>query len=208
MTPSHRVGAVLLAAGGSLRMGRPKGLLPWGGRSLLEHQIGALLNARVAVVAVVLGADADALAAAAPDDPRVRVVWNARHRTGRSSSLVLGVLAMRAMDDLLICNLDQPLSDRLLNDLLEGAWGRPEGPIVLPAFGGRRGHPALIRATVYPEALSVAERTEGLRAVIRRDPARVLQVETTSANALAGFNTPLEYAEAMERAARGELDLR
>ena len=55
------VGAVILAAGRSTRMGRHKGLLAWGGKPLLRYQVDVLCDLGLGDVAVVLGADVDEL---------------------------------------------------------------------------------------------------------------------------------------------------
>ena len=90
------VGAVLLTAGQSRRMGQPKGLLQWAGKPLLRHQVDVLLGSGVGEIAVVLGEGVDELAPLVPDDRRVRTVWNARHAEGRSGSVIIGTLAPSA----------------------------------------------------------------------------------------------------------------
>ena len=200
------VGAVLLTAGQSRRMGQPKGLLQWGGKPLLRHQVDVLLGSGVDEIAVVLGEGVDELAPLVPDDRRVRTVWNARHAEGRSGSVIIGTLALRESEAVMCCNVDQPLSTRLVEDLLGGAEAVPDFPIAVAAFGGRRGHPVLIRRALFPEVVSISESSEGLKAVIRKDPARVLTVPVDSPNTHLSFNTRVEYENAVRRLKRGELE--
>src|SRR5262249_7925018 len=72
------IGAMVLAAGGSTRMGRPKMLLPFGPGTILSSATAPLLEAGLARVVVVLGADAEHVRreAALPDDPRLAFVVN------------------------------------------------------------------------------------------------------------------------------------
>ena len=200
------VGAVLLAAGRSRRMGQAKGLLQWAGRPLLRHQVDVLLRSSVGQVAVVLGEGVDELAPLLPDDRRVRLVWNARHAAGRSGSVIIGTLALRRREAVMLCNVDQPLSTNLVDDFLRDAGEAPDFAIAVAEYGGRRGHPVLIRRALFPEVVSISESSEGLKAVIRKDPARVLTVPVESPNALLGFNTRDEYEYAVRRLERGELE--
>lgn len=201
-----RVGAVLLTAGQSRRMGRPKGLLQWAGKPLLRHQVDVLLGSGVGEIAVVLGEGVDELAPLVPDDRRVKTVWNARHADGRSGSVIIGTLALRDREAVMFCNVDQPLSARLVQDFLGGGAEAPDIPIAVASHGGRRGHPVLIRRTLFSEVVSISESSEGLKAVIRKDPARVLTVSVDSPNTHLGFNTGDEYKNAVRRLERGELE--
>ena len=201
-----RVGAVLLTAGQSRRMGQPKGLLRWAGKPLLRHQVDVLLGSGVGKIAVVLGEGVDELAPLVPDDRRIRAVWNARHAEGRSGSVIIGTLALRDCEAVMFCNVDQPLSTGLVEDFLGGAAEASDFPIAVAAHGGRRGHPVLIRQALFHEVVSISESSEGLRAVIRRDPVRVLTVPVDSLNTHLGFNTRDEYEKAVRRLERGELE--
>ncbi len=200
------VGAVLLAAGESRRMGRPKGLLPWAGKPLLRHQVDVLRDSSASEIAVVLGEGVDDLARLILDDHRVRTIWNARHASGRSSSAIIGTVALASHEALMFCNLDHPLSTRLVDDLLRGAGYDSDFAIAVATRHGRRGHPVLIRRALFPEVMSISESSEGLREVIRKNPARVLSVPTESPNAHGSFNTLDEYEHAVQRLRRGELE--
>ncbi len=200
------VGVVLLTAGQSRRMGRPKGLLQWAGKPLLRHQVDVLLGSSVGEIAVVLGEGVDELAPLIPDDRRVRTAWNARHAEGRSGSVIIGTLALRDCEAVMFCNVDQPLSTRLVEDFLWGAGDGPDFPIAVAAHGDRRGHPVLIRRALFSEVVSISETSEGLKAVIRKDAARVLTVPVDSPNTHLGFNTREEYENAVRRLERGELE--
>jgi molybdenum cofactor cytidylyltransferase len=193
----ERIGALLLAAGASSRMGSPKALLAWDGRPLIQHQLAILGQVQFASVVVVLGHDESAISAAIRPDPNLRLAYNPLHARGRSSSVRLGVHLLGELDAILIVNVDQPLSPLLLSDLLAGAAENPEPLIVIPIYEGQRGHPVLIRQPLFRELANLDEHSLGLKMVIRRVKKRVKHVETTDAYSAISFSTPPEYEKAI-----------
>ena len=207
--PTHpRAVAILLAAGDSVRMGSPKALVEWRGRPLLRHQLDRIGESRVAGCVVVLGREAERLEAvvrvAAGPAGTTRCVVNPRHAEGRCSSILAGLAALASLpappEAIFMVSVDQPLPARLLDALLGAAsteWGIGGGrTIIVPAFDGRRGHPPLFRADLLPELTGIDEATEGLKAVVRRRPERVLEVPWDDNQVLLNLNegTDLERA--------------
>lgn len=196
--------ALLLAAGDSDRMGRPKALLPWRGRTLLRHQLCELQKSAVRECVAVLGRDAASLTPVVESSMRptwkARAVFNPRHREGKSSSIRAGLTALRERPDgVLFASVDQPLDHRLVDALI--ARGREEWergvaadprPILIPTFGGRRGHPPLFRGDLIGELMEVREESQGLRAIVRRDPGRVLEIPWGSDEILLNLNSPAD----------------
>ncbi|MEX0788426.1 MAG: selenium cofactor biosynthesis protein YqeC, partial [Anaerolineales bacterium] len=88
-----RVGGVVLAGGGSSRLGQPKQLVEWRGRALVWHAARAALEAGLAPVVVVTGAEADGVAAALREEPVV-LAYNPRWESGQSASVVAGLEAV------------------------------------------------------------------------------------------------------------------
>ncbi len=179
--------ALLLAAGESERMGAPKALLEWHGQPLLSHQLQQIQKSRARECVVVLGKDAAGLEGLvhAPMRPgwKARPVYNPRHREGKCASIPV----------------DQPLDFRLINALLEAAeteWERCDAagrrPIIVPAFRGRPGHPPLFCASLFAELMGVSEETHGLKAVVRRNPGRVLHLPWDDSGILLNLNAPID----------------
>ena len=84
------VGIVLLAAGASVRLGRPKQLLPYRGQTLLKYSIQTALDSQAQPVVVVLGANANELQNEIKES-NVHVVINEHWQEGMSSSIRRGV---------------------------------------------------------------------------------------------------------------------
>jgi CTP:molybdopterin cytidylyltransferase MocA len=162
------IAALVLAAGASTRMGRPKMLLPAGGRTLLAAAAAPLLEAGVDRLVVVLGCGADEVRAGAglPDDPRVAFVVNDAWREGMASSLRRGLEAASSADAVLVALGDQVgVAADAVRRLVE-AW-RGGARLALPARRGRAGHPVLFDRSLFDELRSLSGDVGG-REVVRR----------------------------------------
>ena len=178
-TPLRSNGAIagiVLAAGASTRMGRPKMLLPIGGGTLLSTVAAALLDAGLPRVVVVLGCDADLVHAGAglPHDPRLRVVVNEDWKSGMASSLRRGLDECEEADAAVVALGDQPgmTSDRVRR--IVSAWS-PAVPLVFPVHDGRAGHPVLFGRPLWPE-LRALQGDVGGRNVVKRHVSNAIQV--------------------------------
>ncbi len=180
-------------------MGRPKALLDWGGKILIQHQIDALASAGCDPIITVLGARAHQLRARIKCVPPCRVIENAAYRSGRASSIRTG--ARRLPSDVgavVVASVDSPLSADTLSTLV-ASWREEPTAIVVPRFEGRNGHPALFSGELLDELRAVQESTLGLKAVreAHRDGTRFLDVD--DALTTQNLNTPEDYAEAVTR---------
>jgi molybdenum cofactor cytidylyltransferase len=156
------VGVVILAAGSSRRLGRPKQLLPLDGAPLLQHVIDAADAADVGEIVVVLGHLADDIAANLALPPVARAIVNPDHSTGQASSLRAGIGALHARRDRAVVLLgDQPhVSSAAIRAVADAA-----DPIARAAYCGTPGHPVAFRRSVWPELLAI-EGDQGARAVL------------------------------------------
>ncbi len=191
--------ALILAAGASTRLGYPKALAQVGDEPALQRVIRLLQEAGVGRIVVVLGAHADAIRATS-DLAGVHVFVNEEWERGRTSTLKVGFLALRAQgalshangaDRVIIAPVDRPLFHaedvaRLLDS---------KAAIALPEHDGRRGHPIMVTAAVADEVLALADE-EPLRTVIQRDAARVAAVPVDHPGILFNLDTPEAAAEA------------
>ena len=182
--------AVILSAGASSRMGRPKALLPYREGTFLEHLIEVTRHPRIGVTRIVLGAGAEAIQSAAKLDPSL-VVVNSEWEKGQLSSICAGIRSLEgtATDGMVLCPVDHPLvSARLVGDLVERFYAERKA-IVLPTYDGRRGHPVIFASALYAELLA-APFDKGARAVVWAHAADVLEVPTDEEGVVLNINDP------------------
>jgi molybdenum cofactor cytidylyltransferase len=182
--------AAILAAGESKRMGQPKALVPFQGSTFVEHLIAATRHARVGITRVVLGGGAETIRAQLKIDP-AWVVVNADWPKGQLSSIHAALRSLPAgvSEGILVCPVDHPLiSARLVADLI-AAFDSSGKLIVLPKYGGRRGHPVIFRAGLYEELL-VAPTEVGARQVVWNHADEVAEVETVEEGVILNLNDP------------------
>ena len=182
-----RVGALILAAGEGRRMGRPKALLPLEGRTFLDVLLERLSLAGAAPIIVVLGSAAPEILSRARLGS-ARVIVNPDPARGQLSSVHCGLDALipGEVDALFIAPVDTPRVR--VETLLRMKELLPGRPLVVPACRGRRGHPALFSASLFP-ALRAAPLAQGARAVVHATRDRV-EMETDDSTVLEDFDRP------------------
>jgi molybdenum cofactor cytidylyltransferase len=150
------IGAVLLAAGESRRMGGiNKLLLEINGVPLVKRTLFALSGSGVDELVVVLGHDADRIEPLLADFP-VTLVRNPDHASGQMSSVHAGLAALRGdFDAILVALADQPLLNGQDVTALIGAFKKRErGSVVVPTYQGARGNPIILAGAVRDEILA------------------------------------------------------
>jgi molybdenum cofactor cytidylyltransferase len=195
--PITHITAILLAAGTSSRMGRPKQLLDWGGVPLVRHVAEQALAAPVDEVLVVTGAAQSEVEAALAGLP-LRCVYCADFAAGQSASLRAGIAALPPKTDAaLVLLVDQPFVTAAILAQVITAVRSASAPIVAPVYQGRRGHPVCFTRPVFAE-LAAIRGDQGARAVLAADPGRVAAVAFDDPRPLMDIDTIAEY-EAMKR---------
>jgi molybdenum cofactor cytidylyltransferase len=170
-------------------MGEPKALLSLGQETFLGRWLRLLEEARVEAVRIVLGRDAATIRARVRL-PDWQVVLQPHPEEGMLSSLRLGMDSLPAqLNGLFLCPVDHPRVESSLISRLAAAY--QPGLVVVPVHAGRRGHPVLFAAELFPE-LRAVPLEEGARAVVRADPGRVIEV-SAGVGVLTDIDTPAEY---------------
>jgi molybdenum cofactor cytidylyltransferase len=189
------IAVLLLAAGSSRRMGRPKLLLELGGRTLVRRAVEQALAAGPGEVVVVVGPNRDEMARALAGSG-ARLVDNPDHLTGMASSMRVGVAALAPETEAVVVLLgDQPFQGPEVIPALVGEYRASGRPIVVPVYAGQRGNPVLFDRSVFPELL-VQQGDQGGRAVITADPARVATVAFESEQPQRDLDTWDDYLAA------------
>jgi CTP:molybdopterin cytidylyltransferase MocA len=195
--------AIVLAAGRGRRLGTTPGirggkaLIDLGGRFALARCLDALSAGGADELRVVLGDDADDVAAALGPTSATLLVNEDRDR-GQTSSLRVGLAdGPGAGEAFLLHTVDHPLARAEdVAALLAAFATRPPGvSIVAPSVDGRRGHPTAFAADLADEFLALAD-DEPAHTVVRRDSGRVLHVEMDDPWLVRDIDTPEDLAAA------------
>jgi len=206
------VSGLILAAGFSSRMGELKGLLPLGGRTVLEQCLGLFRDCGVEEVVVVTGHRAEevgAVAAAAG----ARVVINADYAAGMYGSVRAGVAQLAGRcGGFFLLPVDIALLRRGTVHLLTRAFAATGAKISYPVFAGRRGHPPLLAADLIPAILAARNPEGGLRALLARieaeQPDQVGEVQVADANIHIDLDTPEDFLAGCLRFSRRDFPTR
>lgn len=193
--------AIVLAAGQSSRMGRPKALLAAGSGddTFVSRLSRALLDGGAADVLVVGRPDDEALAAelqrVAEAGRAVRLVLNHHAERGQLSSVVAGLNAADrpGVTGILITPVDAPLIRPATVGALLAAFATRRDAIVRARFGGRHGHPVIF-ARKYFDELRRADPGVGAKAVVHAHADAVLDIDTNDPAVVDDIDGPDDYA--------------
>ncbi|MEA5628053.1 nucleotidyltransferase family protein [Nostoc sp. UHCC 0251] len=187
------IGVLILAAGASTRLGKPKQLLQYQGQSFLRHTAKIAIASGCQPVVVVLGAQTKQLRSQLSDLP-VTIMENHDWATGISSSIHVGLEALQTqchmLEAAIITLCDQPLiSVRLIQQLVEQY--RLKGKrIVTSAYAGTVGVPALFDLTLFPD-LMLLQGDVGAKRLIHQLIDEVVPVSFP--DGAIDIDTPLDY---------------
>lgn len=144
-----RVGAVILAAGASKRLGEPKQLLMLGGETLLERAVRAAHAAGCSPVIVVLGASAEVIQTECVFDDAI-VVVNENWTEGMGSSVRAGVGAVQDLDACIVMTCDMPaVTAQHLRALM------CSGEVTASSYFGKKGVPAYFPVEAFQSLMKL-----------------------------------------------------
>jgi molybdenum cofactor cytidylyltransferase len=190
--------AIVLAAGESRRMRTQKLLLPFGETTVIEAVIRTALDSDADGALVVLGADWGKVRSVLQSYPLTFAV-NKDYRMGMLSSIQAGFRALPGDAEAAVLMLgDQPaVPSSVINDLVAYYRESSRG-IVIPVYGGRRGHPVLIETAYRSEILGLDPKI-GLRQLVHAHPEDILEVEVSTPAVLSDMDLPADYRQAVSR---------
>ena len=188
--------AVVLSAGESSRMGRPKALLPIEGQKFIERIIRVLGQSKVSRTIVVLGHHADQLRSQL-EHLAVEFVINPDYRRGQLSSLQAAIRHIKHDDrcgGILVHLVDHPFIDAALVDKLIESFCEANKLIVVPRYKGKRGHPVIFSRELFKELLN-APLDQGAKAVVNAHRPETLEIEWQDEGITLDIDTPELYRQ-------------
>jgi len=188
----NEIWAIILAAGESRRMGFPKMLLAFEGKTMIENVISNVHESKVNRIMVVLGAVREPLVQVI-EKSDVRYCYNENFKDGMLSSVICGFRNLPSdYNAVMVFQGDQPLiKPAAINTVIEAYLSSGKG-IVIPVHKKRRGHPILIDRK-YRNEVEYLSPARGLRSLAQKFSDDVLEIETEETGILRDFDTYDEY---------------
>ena len=197
--------AIVLAAGRSSRMGRPKATLPFDARdTFLSHIVRTFLDAKVDDVVVVVGHDAEAIVNSFSESGLpARFVANPDYDRGQLSSLVAGLTFVDrpGVTAALVTLVDVPLVAADTVRAVVDRYRKTHAPIVRPTSGGRHGHPLLIDRSLFDE-LRAADPVVGAKPIVRAHATPAGDIDIADEGAFLDIDTDEEYRRSITTGGR------
>lgn len=171
-------GIIILAAGASSRMGRPKQLLVYQQQSLLRRAVKAAAAVPNTCVVVVLGAHQSAIALELANES-IKVVYNADWQQGMASSVSVGIKYLiteqPAVQNALLMLCDQPFVDTALLQNLINTQQTSGRPIVASAYQNTLGAPVLFDQYYFAELMAL-QGQEGAKTMLNKYKSEVISI--------------------------------
>jgi molybdenum cofactor cytidylyltransferase len=186
------ISAIILAAGESKRMGRPKMLLPWSGSTVLQTVVSAFQASGVNDIHVITGAAHDQIYPLIHD--RVHTIFNEKYIQGEMlSSIQAGLRAAPHETQAAFIALgDQPqIQVKTILNLLE-EYKQTTAPLIVPSFNMRRGHPWLVTRGLWEEIINM-QPPHSARDFLERHAGDIHYVKLETPTILQDLDTPEDY---------------
>ena len=193
------IAAIILAAGRSRRMGRPKMSLPWkDGETLITHIVSIFQDAYVESIVVVAGENYETVERLLAGLKVNIVAGSEASEAEMLNSVKVGLqsLEKKAVEAALIMPGDHPLLLPSTVRALCDAWRQMPDRIYAPSFGSRRGHPLLIPKALWPEILTLEEGLH-LRDFLGRHETEIEYLVVNDPGVRFDIDTPEDYENAL-----------
>jgi len=174
----NNTGIVILAPGDSSRLGNMKQLLPFNGKTLLQHVIDEAADAGAQPIVVITGANANKVAASITDS-RVRIVENGNWKEGMASGIVAGIRQItgqnKGVKKIILAVCDQPFVSSALFEQLDEKQNKSGKPVVASTYADTVGTPALFSMEFFDQLLSLTG-DEGAKKILKSNTSDVATV--------------------------------
>jgi len=174
----NNTGIVILAAGDSSRLGNMKQLLPFNGKTLLQHVIDEAADAGAQPIVVITGANANRVEASITDS-RVSIVENGNWKEGMASGIVAGIRQItgqnKGVKKIILAVCDQPFVSSALFEQLDEKQNKSGKPVVASTYADTVGTPALFSMEFFDQLLSLTG-DEGAKKILKSNTSDVATV--------------------------------
>ena len=191
------IAAIVLAAGLSRRMGRPKMSLPWGDTTVIGQIMGTLSASRLDEIFVVVGgasADVEEAIQNVQVSTPVKTLLNPHFaEVEMTYSVQVGLRALgEKFKAAMIVLGDQPQMKIEVVNLILSAYAETESPLVVPSYKKRRGHPWLVARALWPMVIGLKP-SQTLRDFLGSQAGQIHYVDVNTPSVLQDIDTPAEY---------------
>ena len=147
-----KTAAIILAAGTSKRMGEPKQLINWQGKTFLNHVIYKVSQCELSPIIIVLGAYRDKIIQTIIQNPQIKIIQNNKWTQGISTSVKLGIKNLpNNIDNVIIFLADQPqVRMDTIESLIKKA-SNSSADVIVPIKNNKKGNPILIKSNLFKE---------------------------------------------------------
>jgi molybdenum cofactor cytidylyltransferase len=200
--PSKRPTAgIILAAGQSIRFGKPKQLLKLNDKYLLEWVLDAALGSQLEKILLVLGHQHQTILSALGEKtrhPNLQIVNNHHYQDGQSTSLQAGVDKIRDKFPAAMFLLgDQPMQSSENIDTILEQFRVSDKDIGVPVFEGKRGNPVIFCQKFFGHLAKITGDI-GARNIIRDHPENVLEIEINNPLCFIDIDTQSDFDKITE----------
>ena len=181
-----KIAGLILAAGGSSRMGdENKLMMPFQGKPMLNHVVNASLNSNLTQTFVVVGHQSSEIKNLVQSDD-IQYVENEQWETGMASSIVAGISQLKQFDGFLILLGDMPLvTPELINEIIVHSSA---DKIVIPIKDGLHGNPVFFGSKFRDELLTLYG-DSGAKKVIQDNLSSMIKIEIQSNTIFKDYDT-------------------
>ena len=189
------ISCIILSAGFSSRFGSPKSLAKINGETVIEHLQKSLLKTQVGEIIVVLGYEAEKIKPYLLNHTKVRFVYNKDYNLGQTSSFKVGLKAISPeAEGVMLLPVDYPAIKKEMIDKLIKLFLDKKPVLLIPAFGGHKGHPPIFHSKLNKEILALGDAV-GLNTIAQGHQKDTVILPVNDSGVVKSFNTLTEFEE-------------
>ncbi len=191
MAKNDKFSAVILAAGLSERMGTPKLLLEWKGKTFIENIVQGYRENGVSEIIIVTN-DKDAVSCNglfSKDTYGLKTVINKHPEKGRFLSLKIALSALKNKNMCFVHNVDNPFTEKkVITEMMKTARA---GSYVVPVFKTKKGHPIMLAESIIEGIIETSENECNLKFFLKKYAC--VYCQCTTSKILVNINTLEDY---------------